>query len=141
MIEDNAKKQIKIAFRMYPIWKEEIKISLDEVGDKSLGMNAPNAVRSGRTKPRATKKTFDVELIELMEKDKYKWVKIVSELIEFYKDSDKGKLLELKYMSQYMSVTVMSMMLHISRAQLFNWDSDIVNKAYRLAVSEELLPA
>jgi len=44
-------------------------------------------------------------------------------------------------MSQYMSVTVMSMMLHISRAQLFNWDSDIINKAYRLAVSEELLPA
>ena len=141
MIEDNAKKQIKIAFRMYPIWKEDITTSLEEVSDKSLGMKAPDAVRSGRIKPRAVKKSFDAELVELMEKDKYKWVKVVSEVIDFYKDSDKGRLLELKYMSQYMSITVMSMMLHISRAQLFNWDSDLINKAYRLAVSENLLPA
>ena len=67
-----------------------------------------------------------------------KWVKVVERVIEKYKGTGKGKLLQKKYFDELGEVHICRE-IHIERATYFSWRTEIILSAAIYAAQEGLL--
>lgn len=66
------------------------------------------------------------------------WVKVIERTICNYADTDKGKLLELRYFAE-IAPDYICEKLHIERATFYNWAADIVTYTALQAVQAGLI--
>ncbi|ABB15076.1 prophage LambdaCh01, phage transcriptional regulator, RinA family [Carboxydothermus hydrogenoformans Z-2901] len=80
-----------------------------------------------------------IKLASNAEIEKYeKWIKVIEKVIEHFKGTEKGKLLQMRYFDEYAERYICNK-LHIERTTYFTWKNEIVLYTAMLAIQYGLI--
>lgn len=120
-------------YNYFGIKKEIAEYRENTITAKAYNIGEHGGGRSYHSDPTAMKA---VRLSEVLEKEK--WTKVIEGTVSYFGDSEKGKLLELKYFDKCRKVHICQK-LHIEHATYYRWQNDIVLYAAMLAIQDDLI--
>lgn len=131
------KRKIRVAFKMYSLWKTEC---AEQIADAAFKITACPAVRGGKSSVR-TLRGFDFEVLRVLSSNCFTWCKVVESTIEYYNErhyDEMLRLIEMKYFEGREAWEII-MELHICRATFFRYDDDIISKAREFGIKYHII--
>lgn len=132
----DERRQIRVAFKMYQVWKDEV---AHDIANAYERITAPLSDRPGKCSARAIR-GFDSDIARVLSSNKYMWCRVVEDTIKHYHyiEPDYLVLIEERFFNGKYDFEVQQI-LHISRATIYNWEDNILIKAREYAIMHHLI--
>lgn len=131
------KRKIRVAFKMYSLWKTEC---AEQIADAAFKITACPAERGGKSSVRSLH-GFDFEVLRVLSSRCFIWCKVVEDTIRYYNErhyTEMTRLIEMKYFEGREPWEI-SRELHIGRTTVFRYDDDVIAKAREFGIKYHII--